>query len=314
MIRYGIAIAGLVLLSACGATVEPVADAPVRAQAPLKQITEMADHYERAGEYEKALVYYLKALESTPEDMALTYRVAELNKQMGKPELALHMLQRVIAKHPQHTGALTEAAMIFLEYKELAKATDYFTRVIDMDQARLAAKSNTNPTYSGLDSTSPVDAYNGLGIAYDLLGRYQEAKEMFALCLQVEPYSYVVLTNLGYSHYLSGDYAAAVEAFLKAIDANPGYERSWTNLGLVYTRMGRYNKAFQTLTRVMDEAQAYNDLGYFLMLEQRYEEAEYFFEQAISTSPKYYEIAYENLNDVRQHLSIIKGNGSRIMP
>lgn len=314
MIKRNLVVISFVLLGACSTTPSSVQEAPAKAEAPLAQIEEMAKHYERAGEHDKALVYYLKALENAPKDIDLTYRVAELHKQMGKPQFALHMLERIIAAEPTHINALTDAAKILLQNKELAKATDYFARVTALDQARLKEKANIQSFYAGTDASSPLDAYNGLGVAYDLMGSYDKAKEMYALSLQIDPYSPVVLTNMGYSHYLSGNYSAAISAFHKAIDAAPSYERSWTNLGLVYARMGRYNKAFQTLKRVMEDAQAYNDLGYFLMLEQRYEEAEYFFEQAISASPKYYEVAYENLSDVRQHLSVIKGEGDRFMP
>ncbi|WP_175405037.1 tetratricopeptide repeat protein [Salinimonas lutimaris] len=313
MIKHTVIISTL-LLTACSSTPDTAATAPAKAVAPLEQIKTMAGHYEQAGELDKALVYYLKALESDPNNTQLTYRVAELNKQMGKPELALHMLQRVIAQQPNHSTALSEAAMLLLEMKEVNKATAYFIRVTELDQARLTTSMMQAGSYKQLDAQSPVQAYNGLGVAYDLLGRYDDAKALYALCLERTPYSAMVLTNMGYSHYLSGDYALSVDTFHRAIDAEPAYTRSWTNLGLVYTRMGRYNKAFQTLRRVMDEAQAYNDLGYFLMLEQRYEEAEYFFEQAISTSPRYYEVAYENLNDVRQHISVIDEDSPRRLP
>ncbi len=297
---YMLAVSIMVLMG-CESTSEPAVSE--QALLPMQQIREMAGHYERAGEHDKALVYYLKALESAPEDTELTYRVAQLHKRMGKPEFALHMLERVIAADAQHSKALTEAAMLFLENKQLSKAAEYFSRVTVLDQRRLSAAESEAGGYAGLDEDSPVDAYNGLGVAYDLLGRYDEAQAMYELCLKVAPRSPIVLTNKGYSHYLSGSYQAAVNAFLRAIESDPGYRQSWTNLGLVYARMGRYNKAFQTLTRVMSEAQAYNDLGYFLMLEHRYEEAEYFLEQAIEMSPKYYQVAHDNLNDVRHHLA-----------
>lgn len=307
-------LAALIVLSGCESTDKTAQQAEEANKVPVEQMITMAGHYEKGGEYEKALVYYLKALEESPEDIQLAYRVAELHKQMGKPEYALHMLQRVIASDPNHTEALTEAAMIYLENKDVARATDYFLKVRALDQKRLRETTARKTGFVSLDNASPVDAYNGLGVAYDLNGRYKQAQEMYALCLELTPHAPVILTNVGYSFYLAGQYSDAITYFQQAIEINPGHKRSWSNLGLVYTRMGRYNKAFQTLKRVMNDAQAYNDLGYFLMLESRYEEAEYFFEKAINASPKYYKVAYENLSDVRHQRALAEGGDISMMP
>lgn len=290
------------LLSGCQSTQSSSTQDTV-AEAPQAQIVEMAGHYEKAGEYEKALVYFLKAMESEPDNIQLLYKIAQLQKIMGKPQYALHMLDQVLEKQPEHVAALTEAALLLLENKQIERAIQYLTRVKLIDQQRLQQGAAANGSLVSLDTESPIEAYNGLGVALDLAGRYADAQQLYDLCLALDNLSPVVLTNMGYSHYLNGSYATAIDYFHRAIDVSPDHQRSWYNLGLVYSRMGRYNKAFQTLRRVMNEEQAYNDLGYFLMLEKRYEEAEYFFEKAINASPRYYEVAYKNLNNVREQLS-----------
>jgi uncharacterized protein HemY len=49
-----------------------------------------------------------------------------------------------------------------------------------------------------------------------------------------------------------------------------------------------------------DEAAAYNTVGYICLLNQRYPQAEDFFTRAISTSPVYYRLATENLEETRR--------------
>jgi Flp pilus assembly protein TadD len=108
-----------------------------------------------------------------------------------------------------------------------------------------------------------------------------------------------VLSNIGYSYYLTGELTAAESYFRKAISADSQFKRAWTNLGLVYVRKGQYSRAVKTFKQVMKEFEAYNDLGYFLMLDGRLEEAEYFFQKAIDMSPSYFEKAYSNLEQVQ---------------
>ena len=109
----------------------------------------------------------------------------------------------------------------------------------------------------------------------------------------------MVLSNIGYSYYLTGEFAAAERYFRQAINADPKFKRAWTNLGLVFIRKGQYNKAVKTFKQVMTEFDAYNDLGYLVMLDGHLDDAEYFFKKAIDMSPMYFEKAYSNLEQVQ---------------
>ncbi len=299
-------VTALMVLVVAGCSTTESSVSQEKAIASDEQLLTMASHYEKAMELEKALIYYLKALENSPDDIQLLYQIADLNKRLGKHDFALQMLKRVLNLDPSHTQALTEAGLLYLANKQFTEASAHLQQATVEDQERLRTLSVQPQDQYRLDNESPLLAYNGLGVTYDLMGKYDEAQSVYQLALATYPGSPILLTNLGYSEYLSGSPQKAVSYFQKAIDASPTYKRAWTNLGLVYTRMGRYNKAFRTLNRVMTDAQAYNDLGYFLMLEKRYEEAELFFERAINLSPRFYEVANENLEDVRHQLALMR--------
>ncbi len=303
----------LIILTVAGCSTTDSSARQEKAVASDEQLLTMAGHYEKAMELEKALIYYLKALESSPDDIELLYQIADLNKRLGKHDFALQMLKRVLYLEPSHTQALTEAGLLYLANKQFTEASAHLQQATLEDQERLSTLYPDSQEQIPLDDKSPLLAYNGLGVTYDLMGKYSEAKAVYELALITYPNSPILLTNRGYSEYLSGSASNAVRYFQQAIDASPTYKRAWTNLGLVYTRMGRYNRAFQTLNRVMTDAQAYNDLGYFLMLEKRYEEAEHFFEQAIRLSPRFYEVANENLEDVRHQLALLQENEEMLM-
>ena len=74
-----------------------------------------------------------------------------------------------------------------------------------------------------VDDPQSVDALNGLGIAFDRLGRYDIARGYYDMALALAPESPLVLNNLGYSLYLQGQDAAAIPVLQRALAATtPG--------------------------------------------------------------------------------------------
>ena len=67
------------------------------------------------------------------------------------------------------------------------------------------------------DDPQSVDALNGLGIAFDRLGRYDIARGYYDMALALAPESPLVLNNLGYSLYLQEQDAAAVPFLRRAL-------------------------------------------------------------------------------------------------
>jgi len=55
-----------------------------------------------------------------------------------------------------------------------------------------------------------VRALNGLGVAYDMLGRYDLSQKYYERALDLDPASSVTFGNLAYSQYTQGEYDAAV--------------------------------------------------------------------------------------------------------
>ncbi len=70
-----------------------------------------------------------------------------------------------------------------------------------------------------VDDPQSVDALNGLGIAFDRLGRYDIARGYYDMALALAPESALVLNNLGYSLYLQGQDAAAIPVLQRALAA-----------------------------------------------------------------------------------------------
>jgi tetratricopeptide (TPR) repeat protein len=56
-----------------------------------------------------------------------------------------------------------------------------------------------------------VRSFNGLGIAYDMLERYDLSQKYYESALGLDPVSSVTLSNLAYSQYMQGDYGSALK-------------------------------------------------------------------------------------------------------
>lgn len=67
-----------------------------------------------------------------------------------------------------------------------------------------------------------IAALNGLGIAYDRLGRSDLARQHFEMALSMEPEAADIAYNLGYSLHLAGDSRAAVPWLQRASGGNDG--------------------------------------------------------------------------------------------
>jgi tetratricopeptide (TPR) repeat protein len=88
-------------------------------------------------------------------------------------------------------------------------------------------------------SPQSIDALNGLGVAYDRIGRYDLSRSWYDTALAIDPNAVLVLNNLGYSFYLQGNYAAAIPLLQQVVDSNDAAARQTGQrlLTLISTRM-----------------------------------------------------------------------------
>lgn len=88
-------------------------------------------------------------------------------------------------------------------------------------------------------SPQSIDALNGLGVAYDRLGRYDLSRSWYDTALAIDPDAVLVLNNLGYSLYLQGQYTAAIPILQRvAASDDPAAQRTGQRvLTLIAARM-----------------------------------------------------------------------------
>jgi Flp pilus assembly protein TadD len=141
-------------------------------------------------------------------------------------------------------------------------------------------------------------AYNNLGVAYDSLGRYQEAIESSTQAVRINPDYAQARYNLGLAYSRVGRWQDAVEPYKQAIRIRPDYTRAYNNLGVAYDNLGRRQDAIeaykQTIRIDSDYAEAYLNLGVAYYRDGRYKDAVEPYKQAIKIKPDFV-LAHYNL-------------------
>ena len=248
---------------------------------------------EQKGDLDKALYHYIQSLQFDPDNAAVFLKIAQIHEQRGNNSIAAHAYSEAVKHDPSLLQAYQGLGIVNMKMRKHKQAQEYLQKAISLDQKRLSEQgAEKEGEYYLLDKESPIKPYNVLGIIEDMQGNFDLARAYYNLALKADENSANVLSNLGYSYYLTGELSSAERYFKRAINVDNQFKRAWTNLGLIYVRKGQYNRAVKTLKQVMKEFEAYNDLGYFLMLEGHLEQAEYFFQKAIDMSPSYFEKAY----------------------
>ncbi len=281
-----------------------------------------------SGDIEKALFDYLRALKLDDQDKTLYFKIGAIHEYRGNVRLAELAYSKAIELDPSFGPAIERQGTMLLKQRKYEAAKRAFLLAIELDEQRLIEQATKGEASASpqqvvgttaldeqarslveeasgatrrYDHSSPFQAYNGLGIIYDMERSHSMAIEVYDVARRIAPRAASVYNNMGYSYYLADQMALADQYFRKAIALNSEYIAAWRNLALVNVRKGRYQEAIDILaSRVDEEASAYNTVGYLCMLDGRYELAEQYFNRAIELSPVYFKAANENLKRNRE--------------
>jgi len=233
-----------------------------------------------SGDMDTALFYFVKAAEADTKDEKALLGIAAVHSQRGNYDLVTLAYRITVGLNPENVTATEGLGLELLRKGDRAEAKTWLLRAISLDPARSRALS-------------------GLGIASDLDRDFATSSAYYEFALELDPDSPKILTNYGYSRYLSGDLPAAEHLYQRALEKDADFAPARLNLGLLYTRKGDISGAQAEFERVLSKSQTYNELGFILMTEKNYEQAEQLFQKAISSSPTFFPQANENLERVR---------------
>jgi Tfp pilus assembly protein PilF len=108
-------------------------------------------------------------------------------------------------------------------------------------------------------STDPTlhEAYNLMGVAYEMKGLRSRAFESFEKALKADNDNGEYLNNLGFLYFKNGDTDKAVKYLKRAVKAAPQAQRYWNNLGLVQAQRAKFDEAYDCFVRAVGEYQGH---------------------------------------------------------
>ncbi len=112
------------------------------------------------------------------------------------------------------------------------------------------------------------EAYDFLGLSYDLENRFKEAQEAYRKAIAINPRIAGFHDNLAVSYFRSGDQAAGVREFQKAIQLDPRNKIANINLATHYLNHQDYRRAVRHLLSAQVDKS--NDAVLLLELTQAY--------------------------------------------
>lgn len=254
------------------ALVHDIQDITVDASSAMQR----ADRFLQQGNKDEALYYYVRALEFDDQNKDALEKIGEIHADKGNYKLAEVAYQMALKLDPKNAAALEGLGLIQLNTGQQAEAKQSLAAAVAIDP-------------------SLWRACNGLGLIADKNGGYSQAAQYYENALKTKPNMPMLMNNLGYSKYLSGDLQGAMQLFDAVSKLDAKYNSAWLNQGLVHARLGNDAAAIQAFMHVLDEADAYNNLGYIYMVNDKTPAADEYFQKAISLSPTYHRLANENL-------------------
>lgn len=246
-----------------------------------------ADVARKEGQIDKALYFYVKALEFDPEDADLLAAIGYLHQYRGNTVMAVRAYSLALNVRPDFADVLEARGLILLVNRENERAAVDFARAVGIEP-------------------NAWRSHNGLGLLADRREDHVAAIAHYDSALRLNPNSGAILNNRGYSKMLAGDLAGAEEDLRLAATVF-NHEQAWVNLGVLYARQGRYDVAVAAYEEALPRPEALNKVAEASIEDGRYDTALHLLEQAIRLSPTYFPAAEENL----ARLASMRDSGDR---
>jgi uncharacterized protein (TIGR02466 family) len=190
--------------------------------------------------------------------------------QAGQVEQALGLYRRVLALEPTNPDALNFSGMAHVQQGDPDKAV------------RLLQKATAK--YSDF-----AEAYQNLGVALKMLGRFKEALKAYRYLVRLKPHYAQGHNDLGIVLRQLGRHDEAMAAYSQALQLAPDYAEAHTNLGNLLMGLDQLDEAGESYRRAIainpDLASAHRSLGQVSQLRGKLDEAINSYRQAIRIDP-----------------------------
>jgi tetratricopeptide (TPR) repeat protein len=249
---------------------------PAKADSPVN-LAEMAEIFMQNGDYERSVLNYSKILAQEPERFDIRYKLGLALFLSGKLAEAKKELAEVLLRKSDMLEAHEALGVVFLQENNPAGAQQEFRAALALDPNRFQSRYF-------------------LGETCLLIQQYTQALAEFKAALALTPSSARVMGALGWTCFKLKNYDQALTWLQKAQAVNPADPKLNHRLGMVLATQKKFPEALAAFRKGGDEAQAFNNIGVYYYLEQRYAEAARCFQKALELKSTFYQEAKVNLD------------------
>ena len=220
-----------------------------------------------------------KASDASREEVAI--RLAQASEEAGDLSTAEKMYTQAIS---QIGGARTrlELAGFYQRHNEqrraakiIKEAEKLYPKDVDVMRAVAniyVAENNPEAAVDLLEKAiteKPDDAllYNSRGVAFDMLGKYKEARQDFNTAQKLAPEHTMMLNaNLAMSYILTGSYSKAIRLLLPLAQSKESTPAVRQNLALAYGLKGDKENALKFGLKDSSETQMNENIKFYQMI------------------------------------------------
>lgn len=218
-----------------------------------------------------------------PKPGKLTLGLADSALAGGAPRLALQVSQAVLAQHPGDISALLRQGDAYYALGELAKATESYGRVLEVQQHSIEALLGLGRVTLATDPAGATSRFGQVlaldpqnqaartdrGIAFDLLGRHADAQADYRQAIAGGGDATATKVDLGLSLAMSGDADAAVQILQPIASASDASARVRQDLAVALVLDGRTEEAERILLTQMSPERARAAIAAYAALRDR---------------------------------------------
>lgn len=244
------------------------------------------------GELDQAIKMYKTLNEKYPNDSELLFPLAETYEEKGDLKNAVLVLEKLIQLDPHHPQAFFHLGKDTVLMGEAEKGISQY-----LIQA-LSIQRQLNNSYG------QADVLNAMGVAYERLGRYDEAIQYYQDALTLREKignkkgAATSMSNLAKIYIFQGEFAKSqavlnkILRIFEEIGDRQGIGNVTNMFGVLNEDQGKfeealkhYKKALQIRKQVGNDrltAQSYDNVGQIYYLTGQYDDAQVFWEQALN--------------------------------
>lgn len=192
------------------------------------------EHYENAGRHQaagdlaaaSAEFHAILAIDSTRADAH--YSLGYLFLERGRPDSALHFLDRAVAIDPAFADAHFKKGVLFASQGLVDSSIAAYRRAVAHDSRQF-------------------EAYNNLGVMLEGTGQVAAAIERYQAAIDANPGFAPAYANLARAALLAGDRDRAIKAAHRSVELGEGMVDGYNTLATAYVQTGEYDRALQFL-------------------------------------------------------------------